>query len=235
MSQWIVSYGFVDRGSLSGLIEEGVLVSFFDEKLECVISSFYQSTIHRRPLREDDGFSSHRIGKVESVTPEDIAREDILSTFSAFLFDIFSIVSCISLVVYILEPHSTCERIVLQYIDSVDTRERDDTISFPLVLTLCISHIHDIELATEYLCEEVAISAGRLEKSGVYTIGLISDEIEHSVYLTIRRKNLTMIGDTFSRFGEVSGHFLLFPLVYPDSRFLQPKIPSEIIRKGFFV
>jgi hypothetical protein len=80
-----------------------------------------------------------------------------------------------------------------------------------LKVRLPIFDFHGSKLAAQYLDDEVAASAGWLQKSGVDAFGLVFQEIEHGFHHPSRGEYLAMVGDAL--FGLNKTHVLAVAVI----------------------
>ncbi|KWZ79816.1 hypothetical protein HMPREF3196_02163 [Bifidobacterium bifidum] len=87
--------------------------------------------------------------------------------------------------------------IILHDVHIIDGRHRYEGVAFVLQLVFPIAFADHIEFTTQYFSQKVAIAACWFEETAVDTLGLLLNQIQHGVDLTLVGKYFTVLFYTF--------------------------------------
>ena len=176
--------------------EEAVAFIFTDQVGEFVVAPVDFVTSDEAPFADVDpfvGFVRAPVG--EGVAVDDVLGEDVADGLDAGVFALGFEKPPVLLREVVQEPFPTGGGVVGENLDPVDAGDCPDGVM--LVLDLGIlpgfdAGLADREFAAENLDEEVAVTASRLQETGVYPLRLRLHKVEHRVHLAGVREHLAV-------------------------------------------
>lgn len=200
------------EGVAGRVAEEVGLGAVAHQIAELVVAAVHHALTDEAPLGNDDPL----VGVVRTAVGEGVAVDDVLAEQELHSLQHGGLAGSaeqgsILLAEVVVEPGAARGGIVGQELDAVDARHGQHGVLLILqlgVLLLPHAALADSELAAQYLDEEIAIAAGRLQKARVEALGLGTYEVEHGIHLPLGREHLAMSGHALTRFDLFFRHSL---------------------------
>src|SRR5664280_2974512 len=138
------------------------------QTVESEVAALEHISVDRRPLGKNDVFRllAHRFER-QRITPDDVALKDEFDRFPALIFGFAFEQAAVVVNEDVEKALSTRADVILQDINAVDGGDGKYGVTFIFQLRAGIALFHDAKFAFQDFRQEIAVSAGGLQESGV--------------------------------------------------------------------